>query len=172
MVLAPYWFLLGSWLDYQLLAFLLLQKEPAVFRDDDHWKEVWVPATSSRILSPIHSHWNWKVLSHLPHLYHSVAVCCPASREDEVWIDHVHFATWPIKLFIFTYIRQRELHPSSNFLLGLAKTLHLWSGRAIIGSTCPRVIWQFFSHSWVTWTRWEAQWVWKVRKGIRAPLAL
>jgi len=38
-VLAPYWCLLGTWLDNQLLAFHLLQKELSVFRDDGHWEE-------------------------------------------------------------------------------------------------------------------------------------
>lgn len=83
MVLAPYWFLLGSWLDNQLLAFLLLQKELAVFRDDGHWEWWWwMPAMSPRLPSPIHSHWNWKVLLHLPRFCPILWLAAVQHQED------------------------------------------------------------------------------------------
>lgn len=76
---------------------------------------------------------------------HPVAGCGPAPRGAAVWTDHVHFATWPIKTFMLTYIRAAEFHQSYHFLVGLAKTVHLWSGWTIISSTCLRVLCQFFS---------------------------
>lgn len=90
----------------------------------------------------------------------SVAVCCQGELRFELAIC-IHFAIWPIKIFIPTN-RRRKHYWSRHFLLDLSKTVYLWAGWAVISLW---VMWQFTFHSWVIWSRWEAKQIWTMRKG-------